>query len=545
MPIIGHLQRNGRRLCCITLFVLLSVSAADAQTRYMASEILVKFKAGVTQQEIDASHAQYRVTVIEYLTALQLYRLRIPADKSVEEMLTLYRNDGRVDYVEPNYMGRGGDIVPNDTFFSSQWYLNNTGQASGRPDADIDAVEGWDVTQGRSSIVVAVLDTGIDFASPEFAGRILPGFDFINNDADPSADHPHGVEVTGILAAASNNGFGIAGVAPRVSILPVKVLNASNAGATTALAQGLIFAATRGARVISMSLINYPTDSAVLNSALQFARNSGAVLIACGGNGGIGNADVTGPGASPLTIAVGATDRNDQRASFSGTGAALDVVAPGVSIPTIDVTGPNQSLVSFSGCSAATPVVSGIAALLLSTDPTLTHNDVQQILENTAEDLVGAAAEDRPGRDDSFGYGRVNMNEALTAAIPDSLNSSVSFEALPVTFNTIPDPTGCPAGMVGRFRFEARLQNVSSNTLSHLSARVATLSGDNLVVLPKGKTGGAGARLVFAKTEDLSDGSLAPGEHLTVPFELCLHQFAPFNLFIDVKGATGLTGGED
>lgn len=347
---IGYLQRICAP-CLIASMVILTALTADAQPRYMPAEILVKFKAGVSQSEIEASHAQYRVTVIEYIAALQLYRLRTPAERAVEEMLTQYQTDGRVEYVEPNYMGRGGDFVPNDTLFPQQWYLNNTGQASGRPDADIDAVEGWQVTQGSSSVVVAVLDTGIDFASPEFAGRILQGFDFVNNDADPTADHPHGVEVTGILAAASNNQFGMAGIAPRVSLLPVKVLNAANQGMTTSLAQGLVFAATHGARVISMSLINYPTNSSVLNSALQFARDSGAVVIACAGNGGIGNADVSGPGASPLTISVGATDRNDQRAGFSGTGAALDVVAPGVNLP--PSASPGRA--SRWSCSAAVP----------------------------------------------------------------------------------------------------------------------------------------------------------------------------------------------
>jgi thermitase len=543
MRISGRFRRNRGRLLCVVAFVLLAASTGMAQSRVMPSEILVKFKAGVSGDEIAASHAQYRVTVIEYLEALQLYRLRIPPDRSIDDMLELYRTDDRVEYAEPNYMGRGGDFVPDDTFFPLQWYLNNTGQSAGRPGADIKAVDGWQVTEGNSSVIVAVLDTGIDFASPEFAGRILPGFDFVNNDDDPSADNPHGVEVAGILAAASNNHFGIAGIAPRVSLLPVKVLNAANLGATTTLAQGLIFAADHGARVISMSLINYPTNSAVLNSALQYARDAGAVLVACAGNGGLGNADVSGPGASPLTISVGATDRSDLRAAFSGTGAALDVVAPGVLLPTIN--GPTESVVTFSGCSAATPVVAGIAALLVSLDPTLTHDDVQQILQDTADDLVGAAAEDTPGRDDFFGYGRVNMNRAITAAITASLNSDVSFETLEDTFTSIADPTGCPSGSAGRFRFEARLANISTTTLSNLSVRVSMLTNGNLLRLPNDRTGAAGARLVLENTGDLTNGTLAPGGRIQVPFEICMRQLEPFQLFVDVKGAERQSNGED
>ena len=234
-----------------------------------------------------------------------------------------------------NYIGEGGDVIPDDTSFGDLWHLNNTGQSGGTPDADIEAIEAWDITTGSNSIVVAVLDTGIDSDHPEFLGRVLPGFDFVNEDSDPEADHPHGALVSGILAANADNSFAVAGVDHFAKILPVKVLNASNLGTLADLIEGLTYAADQGADVISMSLINYPVGFSFLDDALQYARDSGAILIACAGNGGIGDADVSGPGASPLTISVGATTRIDARASFSGTGSALDVVAPGSSITTI------------------------------------------------------------------------------------------------------------------------------------------------------------------------------------------------------------------
>ncbi|MGH9905409.1 MAG: S8 family serine peptidase [Pyrinomonadaceae bacterium] len=254
------------------------------------------------------------------------------------------------------------------------------GQTGGTLDADIDAVEGWQITTGSSSTVVAVLDTGIDSDHPEFQGRILPGFDFVNNDGDPEADHPHGVSVSGIIAANSDNSFSIAGIDHNVKILPVKVLNSLNQGTTSDLAEGLIFAANQGAHIINMSLINYPTNSGTLNDALQFARDTGAILLACAGNGGIGDADVSGPGASPLTISVGATDHNDARANFSGTGTALDVVAPGLNLPTVQFNSNVDDFSNFSGCSAATPVASGIATLLLSLNHFLRHDVIHNIL---------------------------------------------------------------------------------------------------------------------------------------------------------------------
>lgn len=393
--------------------LLATVSFTDAQEHYNPGEILVKFKPDISQEEIKSIILSYRVSVIEHIEAINVYRLKIPDGSHVQEMVDFFNRHPRCQYAEPNYIGRGGDFIPKDTFFPQQWHLNNVGQTGGTIDADIDAVEGWQITRGSNAIVAAVLDTGIEFDHPEFQGRILPGFDFVNNDDDPEADHPHGVLVSGILAANADNSFSVAGIDHHVKILPVKVLNSQNQGATSHLASGLIFAANQGAHVINMSLIDYPTSSATLNDALQFAREAGAILIACAGNGGIGNADVSGPGASPLTISVGATDRNDARASFSGTGQALDVVAPGLNVPTVSFNSDADQFSTFSGCSAATPVVSGITTLLLSLDPFLTHDAVLNILTQTAEDLVGPPTEDTPGRDDFFGHGRVNMNNAL------------------------------------------------------------------------------------------------------------------------------------
>ena len=413
---------NKKYLTCIMavtfLFggILFSPYFAGAQSQYVSGEILVKFQPGVCETEINAMNEFYGVEIIEYLEKLDVYHLRIPAEKTVEQMIDWYSNDPSVQYAEPNYMGRGGDFTPNDTGFDSQWHLNNTGQTGGTPDADIDAVEGWQITRGSSSVVVAVLDTGIDFSDPEFQGRILPGFDFVNDDNDPSADpwtghEIHGLLVSGILAGNADNSFGTAGIDHNVKILPVKVLDSNKEGTTVVLALGLIYAADQKAHVINMSLVDYPLDSPTLNYALQFARDSGAVLIAGAGNNGIGDADVSGPGASPLTISVGATDHNDARLSYpavaSGTGSALDVVAPGEEVIT-------WHSYFFTGTSAAAPVVSGIATLMLSIDPSLTHDEIRDILIQTAEDQVGPPSEDTPGRDDFFGHGRVNMNAALT-----------------------------------------------------------------------------------------------------------------------------------
>jgi subtilisin family serine protease len=385
---------------------------AHAQQWYVAGEILVKYAPGVSKREVSEINRSHGVHVLEEVPELGVYRLSFPDNMPVHAKINRLSNDPRFESAEPNYVGEGGDFFPSDPSFDRQWHLHNVGKFGGTEDADIDAVEGWQITRGDGSVTVAVLDSGIDFSHPEFSGRLLPGYDFVNEDLDPEAEHSHGILVTGLLAANVDNGVAIAGVDHFAQILPIKVLNANNQGSVMDLTQGLVFAANEGAAVINMSLIGYG-QSGILEDALQYARDSGAILIACAGNGGIGDADVSGPGVSPLTISVGASTLNDDRASFSGTGSALDVVAPGDGVLTVSSNNPSGAS-WFGGCSAATPIVSGIASLLLSLDPLLTHDQVRAILALTADDLVGSPSEDTPGRDDFFGDGRVNLNEALT-----------------------------------------------------------------------------------------------------------------------------------
>jgi len=346
--------------------------------------------------------------------------LQFPDDAPVVEIAARLSQVEGVAHAEPDVIGRGGQVPPNDTHYPDQWHLDNTGQIGGTPGADVSAVEGWAFGTGDPSVVVAVLDTGIDSAHPEFAGRILPGFDFVNEDADPEADHSHGTLVAGITLANANNALQVAGLDWSAKLMPLKVLNASNLGATTDLVDALMWAADNGADVINMSLINYPC-SGVLTNAVQYAVAAGCVPVASAGNGGIGNADTSGPGCIPETLSVGATNNRDLRASFSATGAALDVTAPGEGVRTVQYHIYSDGFFNFSGTSAAAPVAAGIAALVRGLDPTLTVDEVRALLESNADDMVGPPSEDVLGRDDSFGWGRANLREALAAVDPDPL----------------------------------------------------------------------------------------------------------------------------
>jgi subtilisin family serine protease len=409
------------RVSLLILVTALVPGPARAVSARVPGEVVVKLRSGLDRAAAAHLASRHGSSLRRMSPHGDLALVALPPGLAVDDAIARLRSDPACAWSEPNFRGRGGGFVPDDPRFPLEWHLQNTGQTGGTPGADVEATEAWTLTRGSSEVVVAVLDTGIDSDHAEFAGRLLPGYDFVNGDADPEADHPHGVLVTGILAANADNGIEVAGVDQRALILPVKVLGADNTGTTFDLAQGLEFAADQGADVINLSLIDYPPDSKALNDALQYAYDHGAVLIACAGNGGLGDADRSAPGVSPLTISVGLTDATDARADFpqyhivSATGSALDLVAPGWILASVS----SSAGAFFSGCSAATPVVSGIASLMLARDPALTPDEVREVLTSTAEDQVGPPAQDTPGRDDFFGYGRANAYRAVLA-VPEA-----------------------------------------------------------------------------------------------------------------------------
>jgi len=389
--------------------------------RYLAGELLITLADDAGRGAVLRHLGELGGVLLEEVRSLRMLRVRFDASFDVlTQRSLLLRTIPGVTAVELNGVGEGGgvEVIPDDTSFGTQWHLKNTAQNAGTPGADIEATAAWALEQGSSDVVLAVLDTGIDFDHPEFVGRTLPGFDFVNTDADPTADHPHGVNVTGIAAANSDNAYAAASVDWNCTILPVKVLDEFNFGSTFDLIQGLDFCAEQKADVVCMSLINFP-GTAGLELALQRARDAGCILMACAGNNGVGNADVSFPGASPRTISIGATTSSDNRAAFSGTGSALDFVAPGTGIRTTS-TADGDTVALFSGCSAATPVAAGIVSLLEARFPLLTQDLAYAALLAGAEDQVGPLAEDTPGRDDFFGHGRLNARASLEAVLSGS-----------------------------------------------------------------------------------------------------------------------------
>jgi len=278
----------------------------------------------------------------------------------------------------------GSSVTPNDPSFSLLYGLHNTGLSGGTVDADIDAPEAWGVITGSSSVVVAVIDTGVDYNHPDLAANIWTdpatgyhGYDYANGDSNPMDDHGHGTHCAGTIGAVGNNGIGIVGVNWNVKIMPLKFLTASGSGYTSNAILAIQYANSHGAHVISNSW-----GGGGYSQALKDAIDvSSAVVVCAAGNSGI-NTDTSPHYPSAYTssniIAVAATDNRDALASFSNYGlTSVDVAAPGVSIYS---TYPGGQYKYMSGTSMATPHVAGVAALVKAAVPTYTAAQIKKAI---------------------------------------------------------------------------------------------------------------------------------------------------------------------
>ena len=343
----------------------------------------------------------------------RLFLVEVPRGTDTPMMAAAFRTLG-ADIESAGLDAIGGIAgIPNDPEFWQQHGLYNTGQMGGTNDADIDALEAWTIHTGETGtpVTVAIIDSGVT-PHPEFADRMVPG---INTISPETPDHTidgcgfgHGTPVASVVAAQGDNGLGMAGVTWGAQIMPVRVLNFCG-GPASAAAAGLLWAVDHGADVCNLSLQYSDLDPPSLEafeSAVDYAHDNSVVVIAAAGNwsGGCNPGEVTYPGAFGNAIAVSGTDRDDQFASFSCFGPEVDISAPGDDILSALVT---QAYYLHHGTSMATPHVTGVAALLKSFLPTLGPDGIRSILQDTADDLGD------PGRDQYFGYGRLNAYNAL------------------------------------------------------------------------------------------------------------------------------------
>jgi subtilisin family serine protease len=293
-------------------------------------------------------------------------------------VLALLRADPRVRYAELDAVVHALR-VPNDELLPTQWSITKT-----------HAEQAWDASTGSSEVVVAIVDTGVDASQPDLRGKLVAGYDYVNNDQDPSDDNGHGTAVAGIVAANTDNGIGVAGYCWACRLMPVKVLGADGTGFASGLAQGIVWATDHGARVINASL-GSTVDDLTLAAAAQYAWVHGVLVVAAAGNESSPAPDY--PAVLPNVLSVSASDENDQLYSFSNTGAR--VAAPGEN----STTAPGSGYVSFLGTSSAALVVSGIAGLAFSLVPGATPAQVEQAIEQSAVAIPRVVS----GRVDAYG----------------------------------------------------------------------------------------------------------------------------------------------
>ncbi|MBW6469059.1 MAG: S8 family serine peptidase [Coriobacteriia bacterium] len=383
-----------RLLLSIALLLSLAVTPFATASSYTLENdahapdrILVGFKPGTPAWDIAGAHANAGTKARGRIGQIDVEIVSVPKGRTVAGLIKAYEKNPNVEFVEPDHVMQTM-LTPDDPIYPKQWahaYTNT-------PDA-------WDVTAGSDNVVLAVLDTGLAMGHPEIASRVIDGYDFVNNDADPTDDNTHGTLVTGVAAATGNNAMGVAGMDWNARIMPVKVLNSSGSGSTSTVANGITYAADHGAQVINMSLGGSP--SSTLEAAVRYAYEKGVTLVAASGNDGAEIARY--PAAYPEVIAVGSVYQ-DTLSTFSNSGSHLAVVAPGERIDTIGV---RDDYWYVSGTSAASPFVAGLAALLHAAKPGISPDEVRTAITATARDLGD------PGWDKYYGWGHIDAAAAV------------------------------------------------------------------------------------------------------------------------------------
>ncbi|MHC4459991.1 MAG: S8 family serine peptidase [Planctomycetota bacterium] len=433
---------------------------ARGETVAIIPEIVVRLTTGgVAEGEMDAEQLEalcrtMDLTIKKRLEFTDLEYLVEVLGTDENAVFASVQQLNQIPFVEwavPNVAFRPrfcSQVMPNDTYFPNQWHLNNTGQASGTPDVDIDAPEAWEVSTGDPDIVVAVVDSGVDTDHPDLINNIVPGYDFYDDDnsPEPHGDDAHGMACAGLVAAQGNNGIGVTGVAWDCKVMPVRIADWAEPGLITEadVASAFRWAAVNGADVLtnswgsSWSLPVVRSAIAAVTAPDGIGRDGkGCVVLAASGNWPSGG-PIWYPAKYPEAIAVGATNQNDVVWYYSGSGPELEIVAPSggaydwgadFNLWTTDIAGSagwnkyngNPNILDYTdqmgGTSGACPIAAGVAALILSVDPNLTNIQVRNILRISAIDLG------EPGRDDYYGYGRLEARAslALAQALPESL----------------------------------------------------------------------------------------------------------------------------
>jgi thermitase len=422
----GNTARHGRRVTRRTLMALavlavcnplLAQVGAASPDAFAPGRVLMLPRAGLPAaalQDMLGKAGAHRSTRIGN-TELRIVELPPGLEKQAVERLSRHPH---VKFAELDRVAAPA-APTNDPYYGSAWHLPK-----------VKASTAWDSSTG-SGVTIAVLDTGVDGSHPDLSARMVPGWNFYNNNSNTSDVHGHGTAVAGSAAATMNNGIGVAAVAGNARIMPVRVADANAYATWSTIAQGITWAADNGARVANISFVGTTDSSTVRNAAQYFKDLGGLVLVAAGNN----NRKESFASTTAM-IPVVATDSSDLKASFSSWGDFVSISAPGVDVWTTTRGGGYQQ---WWGTSIATPVTAGVVALMMARNPSLPASQIESLLYSTSVDL-GAA-----GRDAVFGYGRVDAAAAVVAA--GNAVSNVDTQA-PTVALTSPEPNATVTGVV-------------------------------------------------------------------------------------------------
>lgn len=430
------------------LLKLKSLNAGQGSSYISANIANLNSRLGVKamQSVFPAAHAAWQQTQSQISAFSQnqpvsdnlsrWFSISLSADENPEQLIQAYQDSGLVEYAEPVYL-YGIATTPNDPYFNyegswGQVYADQWGLKA------MQAEKAWNITIGSPEIIIAVIDTGVDYNHPDLQVNIWHnskeisnnnvddddngyaddnfGWDFTDDSNNPADTYGHGTHVAGIIAASGNNAQGISGVCWQAKIMCLKGLNNNGYGASDKLAQAIKYAVDNGARIINISWGGYG-NSRLIKEALDYAFNRNCVIVAAAGNNNT-DAGTFFPGNYSQAITVVACDSNGQKASFSNYGNIVDVAAPGVDILSLRAKGTDMyrkganiigdEYYRASGTSMATPFVSGLAALLISKNKDLSNIELEQIISKSCDDLGKA------GKDSVFGSGRINAVQALS-----------------------------------------------------------------------------------------------------------------------------------
>ena len=377
-------------LLLVTVLGLFVTSAMAAPPEWVEGQLIVKPRAGLSEARFEKILNKSQGQSVKHLEQIRARVIEVPP-RALEAVQQALSNNPHIDYVEKNPLIAPSAVTPNDPWYSDQWHLSK-----------IQAPAAWDSGTGNG-VTVAILDSGVYGPHPDLASNMVPGWNVVSNNSDTLPANEHGTGVAGTAAATGNNGTGVASVAWNAGIMPIRITNRSDGWATGSdMIAGVLWAADHGADVVNISY-DIGGNSSSLNDAAQYLRNKGGVLVMSAGNS---NAD-NGAGDNPYIIHVAATTRSDTRASFSSYGGYVDVSAPGV-----DILSPwkTSSYGWGGGTSFSSPVVAGVVGLIMVANPSLTPDEVESVLEESADDLGSN------GWDKYFGHGRVNAAVAMQMA---------------------------------------------------------------------------------------------------------------------------------